>query len=145
MEFLFGLGGNGQVADMLESYAPNELFSHHITGGFVRAYVRETRGEVDAVLNYRNDIPSNEVWVLEEVFLSQNRAAQSELEPADNLRKALSRLWFDAVCRRLKALPTEGDMGLMRRRSNLSMLSRKFKTMPWRVASQSMRAEVLSD
>jgi hypothetical protein len=83
--------------------------------------------------------------VLEEVFLSQNRAAQSELEPADNLRKALSRLWFDAVCRRLKTLPTEGDMDLMRRRSKLSMLSRKFKTKPWHVASQSMRAEVLAD
>jgi DNA primase len=145
MEFLFGLGINGQVADMLESYAPNELFQHHVTGGFVRAYVRETRGEVDAVLNYRNDIPSNEVCVLEEIFLSQNRAAQSELEPADNLRKTLSRLWFDAVCGRLKALPTEGDMDLMRRRSNLSILSRMFKTKPWRVASQSMRVDVLVD
>ena len=145
MEFLFGLGADAQIADMLESYAPDALFSHHVTGVFVRAYVREARGDADAIVNCKNGIPSCEVSVLEEVFLSQNRAARSELEPADNLRKSLCRLWFDAVCRRLKALPTDGDVGLMRRRSGLSMLSRKFKTMPWHVASQSMRAETLSD
>ena len=145
MEFLFGLGPDAQIADMLESYAPNELFDHHVTGVFVRAYVRETRGDIDAIINCKNQIPSNEVPVLEEVFLSQNRAARSELEPTDNLRKSLCRLWFNAVCRRLKALPTLGDGELMRRRNRLSMLSRKFKTMPWHVASQSMRAETLSD
>ena len=144
MEFLFGLGADAQIADMLESYAPDALFSHHVTGVFVRAYVREARGDVDAIVNCKNGIPSCEVPVLEEVFLSQNRAARSELEPADNLRKSLCRLWFDAVCRRLKALPTDGDVGLMRRRSGLSMLSRKFKTMPWHVACQSMRVDTLS-
>lgn len=143
MEFLFGLGADAQIADMLESYAPDGLFAHHVTGAFVRAYVRETRGDADAIVNCKNEIPSAEVPVLEEVFLSQNRAARSELEPADNLRKSLCRLWFDAVCRRLKALPVDGDAELMRRRSGLSMLSRKFKTMPWHVASQSMRAEIL--
>jgi DNA primase len=145
MEFLFGLGADAQIADMLESYAPDNLFAHHVTMSFVRAYVRETRGDVDAIVNCKNEIPSNEVQMLEEVFLSQNRAARSELEPADNLRKVLCRLWFDAVCRRLKALPMEGDPELTRRRSGLSMLSRKFKTMPWHVASQSMRSETLLD
>ena len=143
MEFLFGLGANSQIADMLEAYVHDGLFAHNVTGGFVKAYVRETRGEVDAIVNLKNELPPNEAWVLEEIFLSQNRAAFSELEPADNLRKVLCRFWFDAMCRKLKELPLEGNTELMRKRSRLSMLSRKFKTMPWHVASQSMRAETL--
>ncbi|MBP3404580.1 MAG: DNA primase, partial [Kiritimatiellae bacterium] len=143
MEFLFGLGTNSQIADMLEAYVHDGLFAHNVTGGFVKAYVRETRGETDAIVNLKNELPPNEAWVLEEIFFSQNRAAFSELEPSDNLRKVLCRFWFDAVCRKLKELPLEGDTELMRKRSRLSMLSRKFKTMPWHVASQSMRSEVL--
>jgi DNA primase len=143
MEFLFGLGVEPQIADMLEVYAPKELFAHNVTGCFVKAYIRETRGETDAIVNLKNELQPNESWVLEEVFLSQNRAAFSELEPADNLRKGLCRFWFDAVCRKLKELPSEGDVELMRKRSRLSMLSRKFKTMPWHVASQSMLAEFI--
>ena len=143
MEFLFGLGTNSQIADMLEAYVHDGLFAHNVTGAFVKGYVRETRGEADAIVNLKNELPSNEAWVLEEIFFSQNRAAFSELEPADNLRKALCRFWFDATCRKLKELPLDGDAELMRRRSRLSMLSRKFKTMPWHVASQSMRAETL--
>lgn len=143
MEFLFGLGTNSQIADMLEAYVHDGLFAHNVTGAFVKGYVRETRGEADAIVNLKNELPSNEAWVLEEIFFSQNRAAFSELEPADNLRKVLCRFWFDAMCRKLKELPLEGDTELMRKRSRLSMLSRKFKTMPWHVASQSMRSEVL--
>ena len=143
MEFLFGLGADSQIADMLEAYVHDGLFAHNVTGAFVKGYVRETRGEADAIVNLKNELPSNEAWVLEEIFFSQNRAAFSELEPADNLRKALCRFWFDATCRKLKELPLDGDAELMRRRSRLSMLSRKFKTMPWHVASQSMRAETL--
>jgi hypothetical protein len=143
MEFLFGLGADSQIADMLEAYVHDGLFAHNVTGEFVKAYVRETRGEADAIVNLKNELPSNEAWVLEEIFVSQNRAAFSELEPADNLRKVLCRFWFDAMCRKLKELPLEGDTELMRKRSRLSMLSRKFKTMPWHVASQSMRAETL--
>ena len=145
MEFLFGLGADAGIADILETYAPNGLFSHHVTGGFVCAYIRESRGDQDAIVNYRNEIPLGDVHILEEVFLSQNRAARSELEPAENMRKTLCRLWFDAVCRRLKSLPQEGDGVLMRRRSGLTMLSRKFKTAPWHMASQSMRLEVLEE
>ena len=143
MEFLFGLGTNSQIADMLEAYVHDGLFAHNVTGEFVKGYVRETRGEADAIVNLKNELPSNESWVLEEIFFSQNRAAFSELEPADNLRKVLCRFWFDAMCRKLKELPLDGDAELMRRRSRLSMLSRKFKTLPWHVASQSMRSEVL--
>lgn len=143
MEFLFGLGADSQIADMLEAYVHDGLFAHNVTGEFVKGYVRETRGEVDAIVNLKNELPPNEAWVLEEIFLSQNRAAFSELEPSDNLRKVLCRFWFEAVCRKLKELPLEGDTELMRKRSRLSMLSRKFKTMPWHVASQSMRAETL--
>ena len=143
MEFLFGLGTNSQIADMLEAYVHDGLFAHNVTGAFVKGYVRETRGEVDAIVNLKNELQSNESWVLEEIFFSQNRAAFSELEPADNLRKVLCRFWFDAMCRKLKELPLEVDTELMRKRSRLSMLSRKFKTMPWHVASQSMRSEVL--
>ena len=145
MEFLYGLGPDAQIADMLAAYAPEGLFRHVVTTAFVKAYVSETRGETDAVINLKNSLSSEDALVMEDVFFSQNRAALSELEPADNLRKALSRFWFDAVCRKLNTLPREGNDELMRRRSRLSMLSRKFKAMSWSVASQSMRADVLAD
>jgi DNA primase len=145
MEFLFGLGVNTLIADMLDSYAPNELFEHQLTGAFVRAYVRETRGESDAIVNLKNEIPVADTSVLEDIFFSKNRAALSELGPADNLRKLLCRFWFDAVSRKLKTLPISGDADLMRRRNKLSLLTRKFKAMPWHVASQSMTLDVFQD
>jgi hypothetical protein len=55
----------------------------------------------------------------------------------------LSRFWFTAVCRKLLELPKDGDDELMRRRNRLSMLSRKFKSMSWKVACHSMRPESL--
>lgn len=144
MEFLFGLeGADHQIADMLEAYVHDGLFTHNVTGEFVKAYIRETRGETDAIVNLKKALPSNEAWVLEEIFISKNRAAFSELEPADNLRKELCRFWFEAVRRKLRDLPLDGDAELRRRRYSLSMLSRKFKTKPWHVASRSMLPEVL--
>ena len=145
MEFLFGLGPDVQIADMLDAYAPDGLFDRSVTAAFVRAYVREAHGEADAVINAKNTLPPEDALVIEEIFFSQNRAAISELPPPDNLRKMLSRFWFDAVRRKLLLLPREGDGDLMRRRNKLQMLSRKFKTMPWHVACQSMLSSVLAD
>ena len=145
MEFLFGLGPDVQIADMLDAYAPDGLFDRSVTAAFVQAYVREAHGEADAVINAKNTLPPEDALVIEDIFFSQNRAAISELPPPDNLRKMLSRFWFDAVRRKLLSLPREGDGDLMRRRNKLQMLSRKFKTMPWHVACQSMLSSVLAD
>jgi DNA primase len=143
MEFLFGLVGDLQIADLLEAYAPDVIFEHSITGMFIQAFIRETRGEIDAVVNLKKTVQAHEVLLLESVFFSRNRAAISELEPSDNLRKMLSRFWFTAVCRKLLELPKDGDDELMRRRNRLSMLSRKFKSMSWKVACHLMRPELL--
>ena len=142
MEFLFGLVGDVQIADLLDSYAPDVIFEHPITGMFVRSFIKESRGEIDALVNLKKAVSPHEALLLESVFFSRNRAAISELEPADNLRKMISRFWFSAVCRKLLELPKEGDDGLMRRRNRLSMLSRKFKSMPWKDACHSMRPEI---
>jgi hypothetical protein len=145
MEFLFGLGPDAQIADMLDAYAPTKLFDRSVTAAFVQAYVRESRGETDAVVNIKKTLPPEDTLVIEDIFFSQNRASISELSPSDNLRKMLSRFWFDAVRRKLLLLPREGDGDLLRRRNKLQMLSRKFKTMPWHVACQSMQPSVLDD
>jgi hypothetical protein len=110
---------------------------------FVRAFVRETRGEPDALANVRKDLSKAEALRLEEVFLSKERAALSELEPVRILEDFLRRLWADAVRRRLGELPAQGDAELERRRLELSVRMRKFKSAPWTVASSFMLPELL--
>ena len=143
MEFLFGNGPDGQLADMLESYAPDGLFAHDLTRTFVRAYGRETRGEPDALANLGKKLSTMEALRLEEVFLAKERAALSELEPARILEDFLRRLWSEAVRRRLGELPIRGDAELERRRLDLSVRMRKFKSAPWKVASSLMLSDLL--
>ena len=143
MEFLFGNGPDGRLADMLETYAPDELFANDLTRAFIRAYACETRGEPEALANLGKDLPAAEALRLEEVFLAKERAALSELEPARILEDFLRRLWSEAVRRRLGKLPVRGDAELERRRLELSVRMRKFKSSPWKVASSLMLSELL--
>ena len=143
MEFLFGNGPDGQLADMLESYAPDELFANDLTRAFIRAYACETRGEPEALANLGKDLPAAEALRLEEVFLAKERAALSELEPARILEDFLRRLWSEAVRRRLGKLPVRGDAELERRRLELSVRMRKLKSAPWKVASSLMISDLL--
>ena len=143
MEFLFGNGPDGRLADMLETYAPDELFANDLTRAFIRAYAGETRGEPEALANLGKDLPAAEALRLEEVFLAKERAALSELEPARILEDFLRRLWSEAVRRRLGKLPVRGDAELERRRLELSVRMRKFKSSPWKVASSLMLSELL--
>lgn len=144
MEFLFGNGPDGDFADKLESYAPAMLFSHRLTSVFIRAYIDETRGNVGALANLRNGISKRDGARLDEVFLSREWAAMSELGPAKIFEGFLRRLWMDAVQRRLGEMPMRGDEALERRRLELSMLARKLQKAPWRVASALMLPSSLS-
>ena len=140
MEFLFGNGPDGQLADMLESYAPDTIFRHALTRGFVRAYVQETRGNEQAMAELRGTLSETDGALLEGVFLSRERASLSELEPARILEDFLRRLWVDAIRRCLGELPARGDVELERRRLSLSMRMRKLKNAPWQVARTLMVA-----
>jgi hypothetical protein len=143
MEFLFGNGPDGKIADLLEKYAPDELFAHKLTREFVCAYVRETRGEADAILEQCKKFPDSERRWVENIFLSKNRAAYSELDPVENLKKDLCRFWAAAVRRRLGAMPVTGDADLERHRLQLSVLMRKLKSSAWNVARTFMLPSVL--
>ena len=143
MEFLFGNGPDGLLAELLESYAPAALFAHDFTRAFVDAYVRETRGEDDALAGLGKTLPAADVRLLEGIFVAKERAALSELEPRQILEDFLRRLWSEAVRRRLGALPVRGDEALERRRLELSVRMRKFKSAPWNVASSLMLSDFL--
>ena len=143
MEFLFGNGPDGLLAEMLESYAPAALFAHGFTRIFVETYVRETRGEDDALADLRKTLSAADVRLLEKIFIAKERAALSELEPAQILEDFLRRLWSEAVRRRLGELPVHGDGELERRRLELSVRMRKFKSAPWKVASSFMLPDLL--
>jgi len=140
MEFLFGNGPDGQLADRLESYAPDMIFRHALTRGFVRAYVQETRGNEQAMAELRGTLSETDGALLEGVFLSRERAALSELEPARILEDFLRRLWSDAIRRRLGELPARGDAELERTRLELSVRMRKLKNAPWPIARTLMVA-----
>ena len=141
MEFLYGNGPDGRLADMLESYAPDSLFLHDLTKGFVKAYILETRGESDAMERLRGQLSETDRNRLENVFLAKERAALSELEPVRILEDFLRRLWSDCIRRRLGALPAHGDSELERNRLELSVRMRKLKNSPWQVA-RTLMAEV---
>ena len=134
MEFLFGNGPDGQLADMLEAYAPDTIFIHALTRGFVRAYVQETRGNEQAMAELRGTLSETDGALLEGVFLSRERASLSELEPVRILEDFLRRLWVDAIRRCLGELPARGDAELERRRLSLSMRMKRIKSAPWTVA-----------
>ncbi len=138
MEFLYGNGPDGLLADMLESYAPAALFSCRFTYTFTDAYVRETRGEMDAMAGLSSTLTGADVRYLEKIFIAKERAALSELEPRRILEDFLRRLWTDAVRRRLGAMPIRGDDELERRRISLSVQMRKLKSAPWNVARSFM-------
>ena len=143
MEFLFGNGPDGPLAEMLESYAPAVLFAHDFTRSFVAAYVRETRGEDEALTSLGKTLPAADVRLLEGIFIARERAALSELAPRQILEDFLRRLWSDAVRRRLGALPVQGDETLERHRLELSVRMRKFKSAPWKVARSLMLPDLL--
>ena len=143
LEFLFGNGPDGLLAEMLESYAPAALFAHDFTRAFVAAYVRETRGEDGALAGLGKTLPAADVRLLEGIFIARERAALSELAPRQILEDFLRRLWADAVRRRLGALPVQGDEALERRRLELSVRMRKFKSAPWKIARSLMLPDIL--
>ena len=119
---------------MLESYAPDSLFAHALTRGFVRAYVNESHGDADAIDGLRRQLPGKDGFYLEKVLLAKGRATSSELEPVRILEEFLRRLWVDHVRRRLGEMPVNGGESLDRDRLALSVRMKRLKNAPWQVA-----------
>ena len=146
MEFLFDNRYSTQLADMLEAYALDPVFVHRLTRAFVAAYIREARGEQDALMQIGGGLSVAEARMLETVFLACGRAAKSGLEPDDILRGLLRRLWAEAVRRRLGEMPVSDDADASNRRLALTVNVKSFqdtRKVPWQVACTLMRADLL--
>jgi hypothetical protein len=144
MEFLYGNGCDGELAQLLESCAPDALFAHPVTVAFVKAYVAESRGADGEMLKLRSRLPEGESRNLAAVFLARERAALSELEPRRILEDFLRRLWSAAVRRRLGAMAVASGAEHDRRRLELSALTRKFQRGAWADICALMDGTVLS-
>ena len=146
MEFLFDNRYNSQLADMIEAYAPSQVFVHGLTRAFVAAYIREARGELDAVMQVGEGLSGVESRMLESVFLACGRAAKSDLAPVDILKGLLRRLWVEALRRRLGEMPVSDAADASDRRFELKVTVNKFqdaRRVPWQVACSLMRADLL--
>jgi DNA primase len=143
MEFLYGNRYSNQLADMLESYAPSLIFVHGLTCTFVAAYIREARGDQDALMQIDEGLSVPEARMLEKVFLMCGRAARSGLAPVDILKNLLRRLWMDAARRRLGEMPVSNAADAASRRLALSLDAKKYQNAPWPVASSLMCADRL--
>ena len=143
MELLSGASGDVQIANLLESFAPDVLFAHNLTRLFVKSYVMDAHGETEAARKLLSGLPRHEQELLERIYLADNRAGYSELEPAENVRKSLRSLWSGAVRRVLGSLPVNGDAQLEKRRIGLSIAVKKFKIASWHVASSFMTPSTL--
>ena len=143
MELLAGLAPDANIANMLESYAPDALFEHELTRKFVQSYIKEARGEDDAARILNETLPQHEQAILERIYLAENKAGYSEVEPAELLRRNLRVLWGEAIRRVLGALPVSGDSELVKRRVKLTMASKQLKTSKWQVASSFMTSSTL--
>ena len=127
MEFLHCTARSGQIADILAAYAPDALFLHEVTAAFVKAVVRETAGESDAIVNLVRELPAASAGVLEGVFCADGRDNASELSPVENLVNYLRRLWAEAVDRRLLSMPISGDGDHDALRIRLRLVAKKFR------------------
>jgi DNA primase len=145
MEFLFGNGCDGELAQLLDVCAPDALFAHPVTAAFVRAYSAEARGEDGAMLELRSRLPERESRNLAAVFLARERAALSELEPRHILEDFLRRLWSAAVRRKLGAMSVSTGAEHDRRRLELSALTRKFQRGAWPVIEKMMTASAMDE
>lgn len=140
MEFLFNTERDGQMVDLLEAHAPPELFAHPVTRGFVESYVRETRGEADAVANLAKRLPDGLRRFLEDVFGSVGRANVSQQSPMENFMMMMKSLWASALKRRHDSIRSFGQDAL---RLKLMTASKTMRNGKWDAVVKKMDPDIL--
>ena len=140
MEFLFNTERDGQMADLLEAHAPPELFAHPVTRDFVESYVREMRGEDDAVANLAKRLPDGLRRFLEDVFGSVGRANVSQQSPMENFKAMMKSLWANALKRRHDSIRSFGQDAL---RLRLMTASKTMRNGKWDAVVKKMDPGIL--
>ena len=140
MEFLFNTERDGQMVDLLEAHAPPELFEHPVTRHFVESYVREMRGEADAVANLARILPDGLRRFLEDVFGSVGRANVSQQSPMENFMMMMKSLWANALKRRHDSIHSFGQDAL---RLKLMTASKTMRNGKWDAVVRKMDPSIL--
>ncbi len=140
MEFLFNTERDGQMADLLEAHAPPELFAHPVTRDFVESYVREMRGEDDAVAKLAKRLPDGLRRFLEDVFGSVGRANVSQQSPMENFKAMMKSLWANALKRRHDSIRSFGQDAL---RLRLMTASKTMRNGKWDAVVKKMDPGIL--
>ncbi len=140
MEFLFNAGRDGRMIDLLEAHAPPELFAHPVTRGFVECYVREAKGEANAVAELSQSLADGSRRFLEDVFASVGRANVSQQDPMDTFTDMLKALWAAALRRRHDAI---SGFGHDAQRMKLTTLAKKMRNERWESVVGRMDPELL--
>ncbi|MCQ2389351.1 MAG: DNA primase [Kiritimatiellae bacterium] len=140
MEFLFENERDPDLAALVAQCAPEGLFAHPFTRGFVRAWLAAAKSGGDEIAELRDALPPAECAWLDAVLLGTQRASMSELGPVEILQDFLRQLWTDRVRRQLGALDAASTPGNDRRRLELTMLSRKFQRDRWETLAPLMAA-----
>ena len=128
--FLFENEGNAELASVVASCAPAELFAHDFTRRFVEAWRKRVETGADSIIALREELSPDDAARLDEILMGTDRGALSELGPARILQDFLRRFWADAIRRKLAQLPV-ADQELDRERLSLSLLARQFLKSPW--------------
>ena len=128
--FLFENEGNAELASVVASCAPAELFAHDFTRRFVEAWRKRVETGADSIIALREELSPDDAARLDEILMGTDRGALSELGPARILQDFLRRFLADAIRRKLAQLPV-ADQELDRERLSLSLLARQFLKSPW--------------
>lgn len=143
MEFLFNTEPDERIVEVLASHAPPELFEHQVTRDFVDAYVREMRGEADAVANLAKSLPDGLRRFLEDVFGSVGRANVSQQSPMDNFMMMMKSLWANALKRRHDSIGITDTPERMALRMKLMTASKTMRNGKWDIVVKKMDPEIL--
>ena len=143
--FLFKHENNREIAALMESCAPPELFAHGFTRGFVKAWLKGCSGDsgTDEFAAFcQNLAPEESRWFGR--ISAEERDSLCEKTPMQQLQTLLKLLWSDAVERRIGTLDSASTDDADRRRLEYSMLARRFQRGAWQKVQPLMTPENLA-
>ena len=143
--FLFKHEKDHEIASMMESCAPAELFVHGFTRGFVQAWMKgfgDDTGTDEFAAFCRDLAPEESRWFGR--ISSDERDSLCEKSPVQQLQALLKLLWSDAIERRIGALEASSTDDADRRRLEWSMLARQFQRGTWQKVRPLMTPENLA-
>ena len=130
--FLFKHENDREIADLVASCAPPELFAHGFTRGFVQAWLKGCGGDAatdEFAAFCRNLAPEESRWF--DRISADERDSLCEKSPVQQLQAFLKLLWSDAVERRIGMLDSASTDDADRCRLECSMLARRFQRGAW--------------